>query len=114
MTMSKETRLKYPISSIWQNTYDDLERKIQSCIDHGIARRNNKGPVNVFFRADDIGVPGKQFFRLIDIFSQFEVPLALAVVPVWITPKRWEILEKEVPTMPGSGAGTSMDGGMPP
>lgn len=51
--------------------------------------------MNIFFRADDIGVPGKQFFRLIDIFSQFEVPLALAVVPVWITPKRWEILKNK-------------------
>ncbi len=43
-----------------------------------------------FFRADDIGVPSRRFFRLMDLFAGFNLPLNLAVVPAWITRARWE------------------------
>jgi hypothetical protein len=49
--------------------------------------------VTVFFRADDIGVPGRSFQRLIQIFQQHGTPLGLAVVPTWLTPARWERLQ---------------------
>lgn len=51
---------------------------------------NKLDNVRLFFRADDIGVPGSRFFRLLELCMQYEVPLALAVVPAWITEARWE------------------------
>jgi len=48
--------------------------------------------VRVFFRADDIGVPSRSFSRLLAIFSRQQAPLALAVVPAWLTQPRWRFL----------------------
>ncbi len=91
--------MKYPISSIWHDApdnqaLDNFEELLSACIERGLVLRKDMCPVKVFFRADDIGVPGRQFSWLMELFSKFEVPLALAVVPVWITQKRWEIIRE--------------------
>jgi len=49
----------------------------------------------VFFRADDIGVPSRHFSRLLEVFGRHGVPLNLAVVPSWLTQRRWEIIEAQ-------------------
>jgi hypothetical protein len=46
--------------------------------------------VTVFFRADDIGVPGAGFDRLMQIFATRRTPLNLALVPAWLTRVRWQ------------------------
>jgi len=51
------------------------------------------GGGRIFFRADDIAVPGPRFTRLMDVFSRYQVPLCLAVVPAWLTPPRWQALQ---------------------
>lgn len=45
-----------------------------------------------FFRADDIGAPGDNCRRMMDMFRHADVPLHMAVTPAWLTPARWTIL----------------------
>lgn len=47
-----------------------------------------------FFRADDIGVPGKNCHRMMTIFADTGAPLHMAVTPAWLTPARWQILRE--------------------
>jgi peptidoglycan/xylan/chitin deacetylase (PgdA/CDA1 family) len=59
-----------------------------------MANRCDPGAVKLFFRADDIGVPGRQCARLMAIFERHQAPLCLAVVPSWLTRRRWQTLKK--------------------
>lgn len=66
---------------------------------HRIAKTLSRGLCIVpdpvfFFRADDIGVPSRRFFRMMDLFVRFDIPLNLAVVPTWITRQRWESMSR--------------------
>jgi peptidoglycan/xylan/chitin deacetylase (PgdA/CDA1 family) len=72
----------------------DVTQRLAGCIDTSLRCHSAKKPAHIFFRADDIGVPGKQFNRLIDLFKRYEAPLSLAVVPAWLTPMRWSALMK--------------------
>ncbi|MFH1152732.1 MAG: polysaccharide deacetylase family protein [Pseudomonadota bacterium] len=70
----------------------DLERhlsRLSEAVETGLSRC--RAPL-VFFRADDIGPPGKNVFRMMDLFLKYKVPLCLAVVPAWLTPVRWEAM----------------------
>ncbi len=58
-------------------------------------------PKTVFFRADDIAVPGPGFDQLLDLFIKHETPLNLAVVPAWLTLPRWRKLKEK--SAPGAG-----------
>ena len=77
---------KNRIRAIWTDPIPQFEKRIRDCLDSAIADK----PVYLFFRADDIGVPGKRFFDLMALFSVHRVPLCLAVVPSWLTRPRWE------------------------
>ncbi|NNG00289.1 MAG: polysaccharide deacetylase family protein [Desulfobacteraceae bacterium] len=70
----------------------DIVLHTKHAIQTGLDTRQAETPVNVFLRADDIGVPGAQFARMMDLFVQLRVPLSLAVVPAWITRARWQAL----------------------
>jgi peptidoglycan/xylan/chitin deacetylase (PgdA/CDA1 family) len=48
----------------------------------------------IFFRADDVGVPGDKCRRMLELFREHGVPLHLAVTPAWLGPGRWEVLKK--------------------
>lgn len=48
----------------------------------------------VFFRADDVAVPGRQLQRLLEIFTRHNTPLSLAVVPAWLTTPRWKAISR--------------------
>ena len=82
----------YPVSKIWRSLPANLPSFLGTYITQSLKQRSVQNPVRVFFRADDIGVPGKQFTRLIDIFARHKAPLCLAVVPVWLTPVRWSAI----------------------
>jgi peptidoglycan/xylan/chitin deacetylase (PgdA/CDA1 family) len=56
------------------------------------ADRERDGATAVFFRADDIAVPGRQMAHLLAVFHRHALPLALAVVPAWLTVPRWQAL----------------------
>lgn len=57
-------------------------------------------PVAVYFRADDIAVTDPDTSRLLDLFANLQVPLALALIPAWLTPSRWKMLRKWDDTNP--------------
>lgn len=80
------------ISSLWKTPSKDIISRLENCLDDSIEKSGHR--VKFFFRADDIGIPGKNFFRLMDIFLRHGIPLCLAVVPSWLSIKRWEILQK--------------------
>jgi hypothetical protein len=81
-----------PVSKLWQSPPATLYRQLATVIDKSLQQRTAGNPVCVCFRADDIGVPGKRFTRLLQLFTRYQAPLALAVVPTWLTPQRWSVL----------------------
>jgi hypothetical protein len=81
------------LETIWHTLPADLPSQISRCVD-AAAERLHGAPAYIFFRADDVAVPGKQFRRLKEIFSQNRTPLCLAVVPAWLTAARWSHLEE--------------------
>ena len=46
----------------------------------------------LFFRADDLAVPGGNCRRMLELFRARRVPLHAAVTPAWLTPARWDVL----------------------
>ncbi len=90
------------ISSLWFYQPSDLLSKIEHCIDVACEHTDFKGPKYVFFRADDVAVPGKRFARLMELFTKCRVPLSLAVVPAWLTRPRWlhlKRMSRETPSL---------------
>ncbi len=78
--------------------YDAIQGRVPALIEQGLAETLARGvegkkEVMVFFRADDIGVPGHNFTRMVNLFVEYQLPLCLAVVPTWLTRQRWEALE---------------------
>ncbi|MFH1137391.1 MAG: polysaccharide deacetylase family protein [Pseudomonadota bacterium] len=65
----------------------EIKKNLGKALDGGRSAR-------VFFRADDIGVPGKNLTGLLELFRRHEAPLCLALVPAWLTPDRWRALKK--------------------
>ncbi|ROR03075.1 polysaccharide deacetylase family protein [Desulfosoma caldarium] len=61
----------------WRERLEDLVQRLPS---------GNKA--RLFFRADDIGAAGYSFDALCALFREHGVPLALAVVPAWLTETR--------------------------
>lgn len=86
-------------NSIWDTIPIDIKTRVSRCIKTA-ADRLQSGPAQIFFRADDVGVPGKQFSHLKEIFSKHQTPLCLAVVPAWLTASRWTYLQKPGSHMP--------------
>jgi peptidoglycan/xylan/chitin deacetylase (PgdA/CDA1 family) len=81
------------VSKLWQRLPSDIVSKIERCLAADCEQRSQRGDAYIFFRADDIAVPGKQFAHLLEVFSQNRVPLCLAVVPAWLTRQRWRVLK---------------------
>ena len=78
--------------SMWRRPPKNIRSRIEVCLDTALEK--SKGPVELFFRADDAGVPGKRFERLVSLFARNRMPLDLAVVPAWLTGPRWHALLK--------------------
>lgn len=85
------------ISSIWLQPPSDLSARIEKCVRGAGADLKSSGAGLIYFRADDVAVPGSQFNRMLELFSKYRVPLSLAVVPAWLTPRRWESLQSKAP-----------------
>ena len=80
------------ISSLYKNLPHDTEQQLRRAIARGL--EGGQGEAQIFFRTDDIGVPGKQFNQLIQLFFDHHLPLCLAVVPSWLTMARFQILQR--------------------
>lgn len=77
-------------SAIYKKMPDDIGEHLQRVLRRASAARSTRAPAIVWFRADDIGVPGRQFQQMLKIFTAHQVPLAPAVVPTWLTAPRWK------------------------
>lgn len=75
---------------LWQTLPADWTLQLQTCLAE--ADRTRSEGTALFFRADDVAVPGRQMARLLEIFTRQAAPLALAVVPTWLTAPRWQAL----------------------
>ena len=80
--------MPYPISKLWNQEHENLTVDLDRCLTVALAANGCRYPIPVFFRADDIGVPGKQFRKLIHVFARYQVPLSMSVVPTWLTAAR--------------------------
>ncbi len=74
------------ISALWNAFPADLEQHLEHVLD--TAPRDCR----IFFRADDVAVPGKAMARMLEIFRTHEIPLCMAVVPAWLNASRWQEL----------------------
>jgi hypothetical protein len=89
-----------PFASIWNSVPGDIAATLERLLAEACDRAGTKAPVPVFFRADDIAVPGKQFVRLMTLFKACRTPLSLAVVPAWLSRLRWRQCRKLAGGMP--------------
>jgi hypothetical protein len=76
-------------AAIYHRAPRDLEARLERALARAAAARASEQPATVWFRADDIGVPGGRCRRMLETFTTHQVPLALALVPVWLTAPRW-------------------------
>lgn len=81
------------MNAIYDGINGTLPAAIEERLGQTLARGLSKsGKTLFFFRADDIGVPGRNFSRMMELFLRYRLPLCLAVVPTWLTRQRWEAL----------------------
>lgn len=76
--------------SLYSSPRLEFQPKLRQAIDRGCAI--SRTPPQIFFRADDIGVPSTKFSLLIEYFSRHRLPLCLAAVPAWTTHRRLDEL----------------------
>lgn len=80
-------------AALWQVPADGWRDRLAAALDRGTG---NNGP-SLFFRADDVGAGGRAFEALCRVFRHYEVPLAMAVVPAWLSEVRREQLFQTAP-----------------
>lgn len=84
--------MKYHIPVLYHEKLPNLADQLETSFDIGLtdwkASAKTKSRVQLFFRADDIGVPSENFRKLIQLFQKHHLPLCLAVVPSWLTASR--------------------------
>ena len=81
-------------AAIWQKLPDNWRDELAAVLER---RADNSNPPRVFFRADDVGAGGRPFESLCGCFRRHQIPLALAVVPAWLSPVRIEQLFRTAP-----------------
>jgi hypothetical protein len=86
--------MSYAISKLWQHDHRDLNIDLDRCLTTALDAAGRREPIPVFFRADDVAAPGKQFRELVDVFLRYQVPLSMSVVPAWLTATRWQGIER--------------------
>ncbi len=84
-----------PPARLYLHSQDDTLHRLEEALKKALAKRGTGQPLPVFFRADDIGVYSSAFSRLMSLFDSRQVPLCLAVVPAWLTPRRWAVFQAQ-------------------
>lgn len=80
--------VKNTVSSLWLSPLPDNGERLEAIF------KGAPDNTAIFFRADDIGVPGDKCRRMMDIFRAHHVPLHMAVTPTWLTESRWGTLNQ--------------------
>ncbi len=81
-----------PISVLYRSDQQNLEELLNADIKEGV--KNSSNDCKTLFRADDIGIPSKNFQLLIQCFQKYKMPLCLATVPSWLTENRLDELSR--------------------
>lgn len=81
--------MRYIPPNLYSAQIPDLKKHLEKAVEQGLSHRKSSQPVELFFRADDIGIPSHMFTELIRLFQHYQLPLCLATVPAWITPSRY-------------------------
>jgi peptidoglycan/xylan/chitin deacetylase (PgdA/CDA1 family) len=71
-------------SIIWQSPPPGWQERLLEAVER---TPSNHSP-NIFFRADDIGAGGCAFEALCNLFRDHDIPLAMSVVPAWLSAVR--------------------------
>ena len=79
----------------WKTVPKNAAVQLNAAIEKGLARAPAGSSPVVFFRADDIGVPSRFFFKMTRLFIEGNIPLCLAVVPAWATEGRWSVIREQ-------------------
>ncbi len=80
-------------SAIWRTPPPDWRNQLAAALERGAGSHTP----TIFFRADDIGAGGRAFEEMCRTFRAHNVPLAMAVVPAWISSARREQLFEAAP-----------------
>lgn len=84
--------MKYYVPVLYRQRIPELAAELAGVLDRGIGAWRGSAPahnrIQLFFRADDTGVPSERFTKLIRLFQKHQLPLCLAVVPAWLTDSR--------------------------
>lgn len=82
--------VKYEVSALWRAPHERsrLVERIEDAVRRGLAMRSGDEDTVVFFRADDVGVPGERCARMFGVFHKHAAPLDAAVTPAWATALR--------------------------
>lgn len=76
-------------AALYRKPVSGLHDALDLCIQRGVDRLDPGRTAGVFFRADDVGIPEPLVIRLMELFLFHDIPLALAVIPTWMTVDRW-------------------------
>jgi len=79
------------VSPLWLSLPENHRELLAQAVDRGLSQAPG-GRALLFFRADDVAVPGKAFSALAGTFREANTPLNMAVVPSWLTGSRWSAL----------------------
>ncbi len=90
--------MKDPCCILWRNPGIDFDAWLESRLDAAPAGSYCR----IFFRDDDVGPISGNLIRLMELFIRHGQPLALAVVPTWLTVTRWSILKSIAAPAAGS------------
>jgi len=75
-------------SSLWTLPFPDLVSLLREALVKGLEEAPGRN-CTIFFRADDIAVPGAMFAAMIRTFQTYHIPLCPALVPTWLSTTRW-------------------------
>lgn len=84
------------VSPLWLALPDNHRQRLARAIAQGLEKAPS-GRAVVYFRADDVAVPGNAFSSMAATFMAAGAPLGMAVVPAWLTQSRWAALRKAAP-----------------
>ncbi|MGB5985581.1 MAG: hypothetical protein WBG37_09775 [Desulfobacterales bacterium] len=88
------------VAAAWRIPLGGLISEVGALLDRTLSGREANS-VTVYFRADDIAVPSAALARLMGLFLTHRTPLALALVPAWLSAPRWKTLRQWGEAAPG-------------